>query len=86
MGASPMEMPMTLELEAGHVTEEVVESRRVYLKAGAHYAKASARRRRMPCTVSEEHRATARGRLRAAYADYLDALATAGLPLPRSAR
>lgn len=77
---------MTLELEAGHVTEEVVESRRVYLKAGARYAQASARRRRMPCSVSEERHEAARARLRAAYADYLDALATADQPMPGTTR
>ena len=65
---------------------EVTETRRSYLKASARYAEASQRHGRMPCTLSEEHRATARGRLRAAYADYLDALVTAGMPLPRSAR
>ena len=77
---------MTLELEAGPVAREVVAARGAYLKAGAHYAEASARRRRMPCTVSEERHEAARARLRAAYGDYLDALATAGLPLPGTTR
>ena len=57
-----------------------------YLKASARYSTASQRHRRMPCTLTEQHLETARTRMRAAYSDHLDALATAGMPLPRSAR
>lgn len=65
---------------------EVTETRRTYLKASARYSTASQRHRRMPCTLTEQHLETARTRMRAAYSDHLDALATAGMPLPRSAR
>ena len=65
---------------------EVSETRRAYLKADARYGDASARHRRMPCALTEQHREAARTRLRATYADYLDALATAGLPLPGTTR
>ena len=71
---------MTLEVEPGPTAEEVVAARRAYLQANTRYAQASARRRRMPCSLADEHLSAARTRLRAAYAVYLDALVTADLP------